>query len=511
MASKLTSATATGVAALSAAAVVGSAATPPVALAATTALVVGASGLPDPTTSPAYMSGAETYYFPFTYCRTPSCQVVPVVTPEQLFPLIGTMTLNQSLALGAPLVDAAVQDQLAADPTGRLLIFGGSQGAILAGQEKKKLAGEATAPATDQVEFVLAANESRPNGGILTRFPVGFTIPGLGVSAVAPSPTNTGYKTLDVNFEYDGMSDFPLYPLNVLADVNALLGLVYLHGSELGNTSLLPTTRTGPGGYTVEQFEQLLNDPANAQTYGDTTYITIPTKALPILQPLRDLGVFTKTTALTTPLADLIEPTLRVLIDLGYNRNIPFGQPTTFQLAPLTNPVTLATDLLNAAAQGVRQAIADVRSANKLPTSTPLANTTSPATTAAGSKTVTDAVKVASRSATAATSSVTPAPASSSETVAAPVTRISNARHAAVAADASSSAVTPATTTKTPRTAGRVTSTDASAAPPTSQKSSERATGTPSRLIQVNGASASLTRGEGAAARGTHRSSSGKH
>jgi hypothetical protein len=29
--------------------------------------------------------------------------------------------------------------------------------------------------------------------------------------------------------EYDGFADFPQYPLNVLADLNAIAGLLYVH------------------------------------------------------------------------------------------------------------------------------------------------------------------------------------------------------------------------------------------------------------------------------------------
>jgi hypothetical protein len=34
------------------------------------------------------------------------------------------------------------------------------------------------------------------------------------------------------SFEYDGISDFPQYPINVIADQNAILGLIFLHSYE---------------------------------------------------------------------------------------------------------------------------------------------------------------------------------------------------------------------------------------------------------------------------------------
>ena len=32
-----------------------------------------------------------------------------------------------------------------------------------------------------------------------------------------------------INRQYDGLADFPLYPINVIADLNAFLGVVYVH------------------------------------------------------------------------------------------------------------------------------------------------------------------------------------------------------------------------------------------------------------------------------------------
>ncbi|CAN5342446.1 hypothetical protein BH09ACT8_BH09ACT8_32620 [soil metagenome] len=333
---------------------------PATALAAQTALIIGATGVPDPAANPTYIPDTSRLYFPFTMCRDGQCQIVPITTPQELFPLVGTLTLDESVRQGFDIVDAAVADQLRSDPTGHLVIAGGSQGAIITALEKAELADQPDAPPADQVEFILFDNQTRPNGGLLSRLPAGVSIPGLGISAQPPAPTNTGYHTIDVAMQYDGYSDFPVYPINLLAVANAIAGTFYIHGTDIGNVSPIPTTRTGADGYSDEEFQQLLNDPVNRQTYGDTVYITIPTEALPILQPLRDLGAFTGTSAITTPLADLIEPALRVLIETGYDRSTPYGQPITFRLLPAINPLVLATDLINASAQGLHHALQDL-------------------------------------------------------------------------------------------------------------------------------------------------------
>ncbi len=37
------------------------------------------------------------------------------------------------------------------------------------------------------------------------------------------------YPTAIYTLEYDGFADFPQYPLNLLADLNAVAGIVYVH------------------------------------------------------------------------------------------------------------------------------------------------------------------------------------------------------------------------------------------------------------------------------------------
>jgi hypothetical protein len=56
--------------------------------------------------------------------------------------------------------------------------------------------------------------------------------------------------------------------------------------------------------------------------------------------------------------ADLVEPALRVIIEeTGYDRSIPYGQPTPFRLIPIFNPITLTTDLIADVPEGIQQAL----------------------------------------------------------------------------------------------------------------------------------------------------------
>ena len=82
----------------------------------------------------------------------------------------------------------------------------------------------------------------------------------------------------------------------------------------------------------------------------DTTYITVTPKVLPLVVPLHSLGLGF--------VADLIEPALRVIIEeTGYDRSIPYGQPTPFRLVPRLRPDQAGLDVIAAIPQGIQQAL----------------------------------------------------------------------------------------------------------------------------------------------------------
>ena len=95
----------------------------------------------------------------------------------------------------------------------------------------------------NDVNFLLVADETAPNGGLLSRFD-GFTpssgpavsdplnLPSLGIGFDGATPSSE-YATTIYTIEYDGFADFPKYPLNFLSDLNAFLGIESLHGTYL--------------------------------------------------------------------------------------------------------------------------------------------------------------------------------------------------------------------------------------------------------------------------------------
>jgi PE-PPE domain len=317
---------------------------------AVTALIMGGSFQPNPATIPNYLADTERLYIdPHTTCKIETCDLAGLVTPEQFWPGYGKLTFDQSVAKGVAALTSTLVNRLVTEPAEPMVIYGSSQSAVIASIVKHNLA-DVSSGIKSQLAFVLTGNPDRPNGGILARF-APLTIPIFGFTANGPAPTGTGIATTDISFQYDIAGDFPQYPLNIFALLNSLIG-INTHGGYLSTHD----------GYTEPELEAAIADPDNRQTVAgsDTTYVTIPTKELPLVMPLRAFGAMTGTTAMTTPLADLIEPTLRVLVELGYDRGLGYGTPATAGLFPTINPQKLVNDLSAAVAQGVTAAVADV-------------------------------------------------------------------------------------------------------------------------------------------------------
>ena len=256
---------------------------------------------------------------------------IPVVTPAQFWPFGGRddMFFDLSVLAGTTVIDAAID--ATTEPT---VVFGYSQSSVIATAAKRRLAERAAdaanAESTPPVSFVMLANLNRPNGGLNARFPGAF-IEELGWTFSAAAPTDTGFTTIDVARQYDLFADFPRYPLNAIATANAVVALLY------GTHDYSPVT--------VDPADPRYDPNTVVQQFGDTTYYFIPTPMLPLLRPLRDLGF-------DPVLLDAVEPAMRVLVEFGYDRSTPFGQPTGAQLIPREDFEQLDRDLAAAIEQG---------------------------------------------------------------------------------------------------------------------------------------------------------------
>ncbi|KAA0084764.1 PE-PPE domain-containing protein [Mycolicibacterium sp. P9-64] len=245
------------------------------------------------------------------------------------------LTRDQSNLVGV----ANLEQAMAAYGNDHLVIYGYSQGAMTANLEKRRLAEQYPAgTAAPAIDFVLGGDVNLPNGGLHARFP-GLYIPVLDWAFNGPAPTDTQFDTVEINQQYDGAADFPLYPLNVVADLNAVMGFLYLHTYPFDVS--LPADPT--------------TSPAYQGTHGDTSYYFFETQDLPLFAPLRMLGV-------PESLIDVVEPFFRVLVELGYDRSIPPWEPTPARLIPTLNPVTVTADLVNAIGEGINNATARVGS-----------------------------------------------------------------------------------------------------------------------------------------------------
>ncbi|WP_158019191.1 PE family protein [Mycobacterium basiliense] len=315
------------------------AAIPPFAANKTT-LFIGGTGVPIP--GPTFIEMANELYV-----RSANI-LLGLNTPAELYPLTGvkSMTLDASVSEGLTILDNAINDQLTI-PNNTVTVFGISQSAVIASLEMQKLAAlGAAAPSASELNFVLLGNEMNPNGGMLARFP-DLSIPSLGLTFYGGTPSDTIYPTAIYTLEYDGFADFPRYPLNFISDLNAVMGIVYVHPTYL---DLTPAQ--------VDNAIQLSTSPNYS---GVTSYYIIPTENLPLLEPLRAVPV------IGNPLANLVQPSLKVLVNLGYGdpaygySTAPADVTTTFGLFPDVAPQVVADALVAGTQQGIHDFSADMQ------------------------------------------------------------------------------------------------------------------------------------------------------
>jgi len=333
----------------------------PMSAHAATAVIMGPTFIPDPSADPDYLRiVAKDYVDAATNCKISNCALKPLVTPAELWPITGIndLTFDESITTGLQLLTAELEAQIAAAATETVVFFGNSQSSTLLTLAKIGLADLATADKSRLV-FVLLANPNRPNGGLMGRA-APTSVPDPGVTAAVATPTDTGIPTIDIAFQYDAVADYPAYPSNVLSLLNTLAG-ARIHS---GSTTTL-------NGYTEAELTAAINDPANRQIYGDTIYITIPAKTLPLVDLLRAFGAGTGLSDLTTPLADLIEPTLRSLVELGYDRTA-YGHAQPFGPVPADKQLQLDALTTAAASAGLDAVISALKQGSLGPSSGPV-------------------------------------------------------------------------------------------------------------------------------------------
>jgi hypothetical protein len=227
-------------------------------------------------------------------------------TPEQFFPVtpqLGDLTFGESVSQGVADLDDAVVPAL--NDGKDVAVFGYSQSGTVATEELNDLTANPPDEANlDNLHTVLIGDPNTAIGGILDRFqfPDGIKdfslspepqhLPFLNVPlSIDPTPTDTA--TDIYTGEYDAYADFPQDPTNILADINALLGIVTVHP------------------YYPDYTPGQLADTIDVGESGDTHFYDIP-ENLPLLQFLYNAG---------TPgqvFGDALSPFMRLVIDWGY-------------------------------------------------------------------------------------------------------------------------------------------------------------------------------------------------
>ncbi|WP_246216805.1 PE-PPE domain-containing protein [Mycobacterium botniense] len=277
-----------------------------VLLAGGTALIMGGTGpcctQPEPPPSPSYVAAVDRLYVSPHF---PGYTVEGLYTPEQFHPFTGltSATFDQSVSAGASDLNTAIMQQFAAG--NNAVVLGISQSATVETLELEHLAAlpADARPGSDQLSFVLLGDGNNPDGGFLARFP-GLDITSIGLTFSGATPDDV-YPTAVYSLEYDGWADFPRYPIDILADLNAFAGMAFVHGlyPDLTSTQLATAVAVPTEGPTL------------------TTYELIPTENLPLLDPVRDIPIG------GNALADLLQPDLSVIVNLGYG-NPDYGWST---------------------------------------------------------------------------------------------------------------------------------------------------------------------------------------
>lgn len=289
-----------------------------------TVLIMGGTGTPLPDAA-----FVDTLNAAYLQPRFPGyTNLVPLWTPENgLF--FGTMSGDESMRQGVDIVHNAITVDHAGE---HLMVFGVSQSAAISGIEMQRLA---DAGWTGDLRFALLGNPTNPAGGMYVRFP-GFT-------PYPPAPVDL-FPTESFTGAYDGVADFPRYPLNLVSTANALAGILTVH--------------LGYQGMTADQIAGA----THLGTAGLTDFYMIPTRQLPLLWPLYQLGLPGAT------VADTIDPMLRLVVNLGYG-NLDHGLvPDPGGLAagaaigflPKFDPLEVLGAVQSAAAQTVVNPVNDI-------------------------------------------------------------------------------------------------------------------------------------------------------
>ena len=347
--------------------------------------IMGASGVPIP--GPAYTPNVMSLYVQPNYPTT-DYTTQTVWYPAGAYPVTGikVLPLTISAAQGQTILEQTVnilQPGTEGQTTVPITFFGFSQSAVIGSLLQRSLTDPKVLPGVDrsQINFVTVGQEMNPNGGWFARFP-GFNIPSAGEYFFGSTPEDA-FPVTNYTLEYDGFADSPRYPLNFISALNAAMGILLIHPNytnpkyfsttygTLGNPGIDPVMgMNGPGVACGDGSgsSTCISLPTTSETQ---KYYFIQTPNLPLLAPIRAIPLIGK------PLAALIQPVLKVIVDLGYGdpahgftsaTQPDANVPVPFGLFPQVSPVEVLQQLADGVVQGVKDFFGELGPSGSLAT-----------------------------------------------------------------------------------------------------------------------------------------------
>lgn len=268
--------------------------------------IMTGTGTPDP--SAAYLSAVEADYLTTSnFSGQPTFDgytFTALDTPEDFCPFVcvagePSQNFGQSLATGVAELNAKILPQLLAGDD--VTVFGYSQSATIATIEMQDLianAGKAGYPSLAELRdlhVVMIGDPNNPIGGMLDRlqFPDDNHVPFVNIPLSIDATPTADISSVIYTGEYDGFGDFPQDASNLLADINALIGIETVHG------------------YYPQDSSAELSSAVDIGSLGTDKFYVIP-ENLPILQFMFNGGTAGQF------FGDFFSPWLRLDIDWGY-------------------------------------------------------------------------------------------------------------------------------------------------------------------------------------------------
>jgi hypothetical protein len=181
-----------------------------------------------------------------------------------------------------------------------VVVTGLSQGSIVVDHELTYLASDPKAPPPSQLSFVIFSDPGYGTGLLSTYLPNGATVAGY----TQVTPPQSQYNVTYVYAQWDGFSNAPDRPWNLVADANAILGIMYGHTRA---SEAVPS-------------DAVVQSKTTNSLGGTTTVEMIPEPTLPLVQPLVNAGV---PAWITNPLNKALTP----IVLAGYSQYTPSAGP----------------------------------------------------------------------------------------------------------------------------------------------------------------------------------------